>query len=335
MTIEARINGFAALGEKLGELTTGHHAELFLQAAAQNPWFTAENILRALEGVRHFLIRETLDQWLSRYSLPRQPKRVGLVMAGNIPLVGFHDFMAVLLCGHTAVIKMSSQDRVLPEKIAAMLVAINPAFGAQINFVDTLPGVDAVIATGSDNSARYFKKYFRDIPHIIRQNRTSVAVLDGSESLAELQGLGEDMFSFFGLGCRNVAKVYLPAGYDLAKLPDALQDFAGIANHPKYFNNYEYNKAIYLVNQVPHLDTGFALFKEDQAIVSPLAVVYYQTYESLPQLAGMLQLHENKLQCIVSKVDPGLPTVPFGKAQRPAIDDYADNIDTMAFLTRL
>ncbi len=335
MTIEERIAGFATLGQQLRELPATTKDDLFARAGNRNPWFTPDNITLALTGIGQFLDHDTLTNWLNRYSLTNEAKNIGLVMAGNIPLVGFHDFMSVLLAGHRAHIKLSSQDNVLPTAVIDLLLTINPAFAGQIHIVDLLPKLEAVIATGSDNSARYFKKYFRDIPHIIRQNRTSAAVIDGTETAAELQLLGNDIFSFFGLGCRNVAKIFIPKGYDINLIAEALQGFAEVGNHAKYFNNYEYNKAIYLVNKVPHYDTGFVLFKEDQALASPLAVVYYEEYDTIDGLHDTLQLHRDKLQCIVSKTEPGQPTVAFGQAQLPAIDDYADGVDTMAFLTQL
>ena len=216
-----------------------------------------------------------------------------------------------------------------------MLVKINPKFNEQVLIVDKLSGVEAVIATGSDNSARYFKKYFKDIPHIIRHNRTSIAVLVGNETAEELQLLGDDIFNYFGLGCRNVAKIYIPAGYDMKLLLDALEGNNEVINHPKYFNNYEYNKAIYLVNKTPHLDTGYALFTENSAAVSPLAVVYYEEYSDEQQLLGKIETYNDKIQCIISKSTLMKGTIPLGKSQLPEIDDYADNIDTMSFLCNI
>lgn len=336
MTKEERVVGFHTLGEAIQQLTAEEKEDLFLQTAHENPWFTFENIERSLKGVQQFLNEATLNAWLYQYALPNKTRQIGLIMAGNIPLVGFHDFLCVLISGHVANIKMSSQDTVLLNAIIDILTRINPDFGAQITIIDRLPAVEAVIATGSDNSARYFEKYFKDVPHIIRKNRTSVAVLDGHETAQDLQLLGYDIFSYFGLGCRNVAKIFIPKGYDMTLLLDALQDHQNIFNHPKYFNNYEYNKAIYLVNRTPHLDCGFAIFKEDQGLVSPLAVVYYEEYTNPEQLQAKLNLDADKLQCVVGSANlPNTITIPFGKSQLPEIDDYADNVDTMAFLCGL
>jgi len=336
MTIKNRVAGFCTLGKALRDLDLTTKTELLSHASAKNAWFTHQNIEMAMNGILQFLDKRILEQWLAGYNLPTQQKKVGLVLAGNIPLVGFHDFMSVLLAGHTAIIKPSSQDKVLLEFISNKLVEINPEFKEQIVFVDRLANIDAVIATGSDNSSRYFKKYFKDIPHIIRKNRTSVAILSGEESKETLQLLGNDIFSYFGLGCRNVAKIYIPEGYDITALLDTLENNKDIQNHSKYFNNYEYNKAIYLVNKVDHLDTGYALFRQNTDLISPLSVVYYEEYQNMNQLTGKLELYRDKLQCVVSNtLLNGTATIPIGQSQFPKIDDYADNIDTMEFLCDL
>ena len=335
MTKEERIAGFAKLAQAISQLGTNPQAELFSKAANANPWFTQDNIEQAINGIVHFLRPATLSDWLSNYQLPQITKKIGIIMAGNIPLVGFHDLLCVIMTGHKAVIKISSQDNILLPAVLEMLLKINPKFDEQVLIVDKLSGVEAVIATGSDNSARYFKKYFKNIPHIIRQNRTSIAVITGNETAEELQLLGDDIFNYFGLGCRNVAKIYVPSGYDMRLLLDALEGNDEVINHSKYFNNYEYNKAIYLVNKTPHLDTGYVLFTESSAAVSPLAVVYYEQYSDKQQLLAKLATHSHKIQCIVSQSTLIEEAIPLGKSQFPEIDDYADNIDTMSFLCNL
>ena len=335
MTKDERIAGFAELAETISQFDSGYKDELFSKSTNTNPWFTSNNIEQALNAIVHFLTPASMSAWLDNYHPAHESKQVGIVMAGNIPLVGFHDFLSVLLAGHKAVIKLSSQDNMLLPVIIEILDKINPLFGEQIVVVDKLTGIDAVIATGSDNSARYFKKYFKDIPHIIRHNRTSVAVLNGHESVVDLQLLGDDIFSYFGLGCRNVAKIFVPTGYDMKLLLDALEEHHEVINHPKYFNNYEYNKAIYLVNKTPHLDTGYALFTQSSAMVSPLAVIYYDEYSDEQQLNSTLVDYADKIQCIVSNSLINVETIPIGKSQLPDIDDYADNIDTMSFLCNL
>lgn len=335
MTKEERIAGFTQLALGISRLDSGEKEELFIKVANNNPWFTSENIDQALDGMAYFLTPKTLSEWLGNYNLPRESKKIGIVMAGNIPLVGFHDFLSVVIAGHKAVIKLSSQDKVLFPAVLEMLLKINPNFSEQISIVDKLTDVDGVIATGSDNSSRYFKKYFQGMPNIIRKNRTSVAVLSANESRDELELLGDDIFSYFGLGCRNVAKIFVPQGYDMKVLLEALEKNSEVINHSKYFNNYEYNKAIYLVNSTPHLDTGYALFTQSREIVSPLAVIYYEEYNDLIMLKETLELSADKIQCIASNIDLIEGAVPLGKSQLPEIDDYADNVDTMAFLCSL
>ena len=241
----------------------------------------------------------------------------------------------MVLAGHNAVIKLSSQDEVLPKHIFSLLLKINPDIQKQIKVVDRLSGLDGVIATGSDNTSRYFKKYFKDIPHIIRKNRVSIAVLNGAETSKDLALLGNDIFGYFGLGCRNVAKIYVPKEFNFISLLDSLESHKQVIDHNKYFNNYEYNKAIYLVNKTEHLDNGFALFTKTSDIISPLAVVYYEHYENEQQLLKIIQLNQAKIQCIVGNGALSQANIPIGQAQFPKIDDYADGVDTMAFLCNL
>ncbi len=335
MTQEDRINSLANLGDFLKNLPAQEKEDICSLAAAKNAWFTKENIALAIDGVVHYLNRAHLNNWSRLYHQPAAIKNVGIIMAGNIPLVGFHDLLSVLVAGHKAVIKLSSQDNVLPTFLINTLLKIDDRFDPHIEIVEKIAAVDAVIATGSDNSSRYFKKYFGDKPNIIRQNRTSIAVISGNESEDELKMLGNDIFSYFGMGCRNVSKLYIPKGYDLTQLIPHLESHQDIRNHPKYFNNYEYNKAIYLVNRVDHLDNGFALFRETTDLVSPLAVIYYQEYSSLNELEHFISENSDKLQCIVSNELSFPGSVEFGRTQYPDLQDYADKVDTLAFLVGL
>jgi hypothetical protein len=336
MTLKNRIAAFAALGQIIQKLSEEEINTLYRRASAHNNWFTLENIRLALQGIGNYLEEEKLEQWLSAYDLPEQntdPKKVGIVMAGNIPMAGFHDFLSVLITGHALYAKPSSQDPVLIPYLANELLEIEPRFREKINFSDKLSGMEAMIATGSDNSSRYFNYYFSKIPHIIRKNRSSCAILDGTESSEALEELGRDITQYYGLGCRNVSKLYVPEGYEFRPLFESLQQYEYMRDHHKFANNYDYNKAIYLVNSVPHLDTGFMLFREENALVSPISVVYYETYRSSQALKERLQEQEEKLQCVVG----GHPAagVPFGKAQQPELWDYADGVNTIAFLDSL
>ncbi|MCP4459495.1 MAG: acyl-CoA reductase [Cytophagales bacterium] len=331
MTLSDRLYAFTQLGEKIKNLNLDELTILTQSAKARNGWFTHENIARSLQGITHLLRDEKLKEWVSVYRLePEVPKIVGIIMAGNIPMVGFHDLLCVLLSGNIAAIKMSSQDEVLILQMIDWIIEIEPRFKKNIDVREKLDRVDAVIATGSDNTARYFEYYFRKQPHIIRKNRASIAILDGTETGKELKALGEDIFTYFGLGCRNMAKVFTPRGFDLTSVFPHFDDFKEVINHHKYRNNYDYYKAILLVNKTPHLDTGCLLINTTTDLVSPTGILYHQEYESKKQLLSVLKLQEDKIQCIV-----GHDYIPFGQAQSPDPWDYADGVDVMGFLENL
>ena len=336
MELSHRIDAFAQLGQNLLHIPEADKEVLYHRARAKNAWFTFESIDSAFAGLQLFLQEDRLKQWTAGYGLqPEQARRVGLVMAGNIPMVGFHDFLSVLISGHHVLAKTSHQDPVLIPWLAEQLVRIAPEFGPAVTFAERLNGMEAVIATGSNNSSRYFDYYFSKYPHIIRKNRTSVAVLSGQESAEELAALGRDIFAYFGLGCRNVSKFLVPPHYDFKPLLDALQPFAPVLDHHKYSNNYDYYKSIYLVNQEPHLDTGFLLLKEEEAFASPLSVVYYQTYRDEAELALLLAAHREQIQCTVAAGSALPDALPPGQTQEPELWDYADGVDTLAFLDNL
>jgi hypothetical protein len=335
MTLEQRIVAFSRLGDHLRQMSTEGFDSLSESARLENPWFTNENIRKALDGVMLFLEEDKLRKWSSSYVFDTtNPKTVALVMAGNIPLVGFHDFLCVLISGHKAQIKLSSKDSKLLLYLIKHLIWLEKEFEVCIDIKEgKLENFDAVIATGSDNSARYFQQYFEKYPHIIRKNRTSVAILTGEESVEDFKSLGTDVFSYFGLGCRNVSKLYVPTGYTFIKLLDNWQSFQEIIHHHKYCNNYDYQKSIVLVNKVPFLDNGFVLLQENDKLVSPISVLYYEFYSSDEDLRKKLKNHEEKIQCIVG--DGTLSTIPFGKTQSPELWDFADKIDTLKFLEEL
>jgi len=257
-------------------------------------------------------------------------------MAGNLPLVGFHDLLCVLLSGHVAVLKLSSSDNVLMKFVVQCLVELNPAWAERIIISENkLDAFDAVIATGSNNSSRYFDYYFARYPHIIRKNRHSIAVINGDETDDELRALADDIFLYYGLGCRNVSLLCLPKGYEAASLLSYFSSYASHVNHTKYFNNYEYFKAINIINNIPFLDNGFVLLQESNRLSSPIGTVHYMFYESLSEMISYTETLQNDLQCVVSHL-PELPNaVLFGRSQFPALNDYADNIDTMRFLSEL
>lgn len=335
MTLDQRISAFVKLGNHLANLSQEGFDSLALHARLENPWFTEENVKRSLTGISRYLEEAKLKQWTSAYSLnPREPKTVALVLAGNIPLVGFHDLLSVLISGHRAQIKLSSKDSRLIPYLIKHLIWLEPEFEKMITIKETkLEGFDAVIATGSDNSARYFEFYFGKYPNIIRKNRTSVVVLTGQETTENIEALGEDIFSYFGLGCRNVSKAFVPEGYDLTKLLSSWDRYKDIIHHHKYCNNYDYQKSILLVNSVPFLDNGFILLQQNERLVSPISVLYYEYYRDQTDLETKLNRDADKIQCMVGNEKPA--TVPFGSAQYPDVWDYADNVDTLKFLENL
>lgn len=302
--------------------------QLIRKEVVLNPWFTESSVRFSLASLGEMLREETLISFAGRYVPASKPKRVAIIMAGNIPLVGFHDLMCVLLSGNKAICKLSSSDaRLLPAFIGLMY-----QWDAEIReFLECAPGPvkapEAVIATGSDNSAGYFEQYFGKYPHIFRRNRTSVAVLDGSETPAELTALGEDMFRYFGLGCRNVSRIFVPESYDLNHIFEAIVGYGEIINHHKYANNYDYNRTVYLMNKVPFLDNNFCLLREEDDLFSPLSVFYTSRYRNKSEVTAFLDKNASSVQTVV-----GHGYTSFGAAQRPAIDDFADGIDTMKWL---
>lgn len=334
--LKERIRAFAALGHRINSLAPQDREELINRAGQSNSWFTKESVELSLQGISKFLNEETLILWTSSYNLNHgREKKVGIAMAGNIPLVGFHDFLSVLISGHRLLARLSSQDKFLPTRLAEMLIEIEPRWKDYIRFQDRLNEAEAMIATGSDNTARYFEYYFRNIPHIIRKNRSSCAVIMGEEQDEHLKVLATDVFSYFGLGCRNVSKLYLPEEYDLTRLMRAWEFRQDLVNHHKYANNYDYQKSIMLVNGTPFLDNGCVMITKSESLVSPISVVYYEYYKDQQDLKSKLSVQAEKLQCVVSANGWLEGSIPFGKAQSPDVWDYADGVDTLKFLSAL
>lgn len=309
--------------------------ETITLAGHHNGWFTEENILFALDGWADQLTQEKLSDWLSAYTLEtNKTKTVAIIMAGNIPLVGFHDFLAVLITGNKVLAKLSSNDKVLLPLIAKYLIAIEPSLKDKIIFTEEmLKNFDAIIATGSNNTARYFEHYFGKKPHIIRRNRNSIAVLTGDENSNELQALGEDIFRYYGLGCRSVSKLFVPKGYDFDAFFKAIFDYNLIIQKAKYANNYDYNKAVYLMSEFKILENGFLMLKEDESYASPIASLFYEHYDSSEELKERLLKEEEKIQCIVSS-NFMVNETSFGTTQKPNLSDYADGVDTVDFLLK-
>lgn len=337
-----QFEGNEAAGEEnsLNDLYYEEFQKLIETVNIYNPWYTPVSVRNAVAAISENLTEKKLESWLSPYRAQLDRKkalRVAVIMAGNIPLVGFHDMLCVLMSGNKFVGKLSSDDKLLLPFISKVLVSIEPRFAGYIEFTeDRLKTPDAVIATGSNNSARYFEYYFGKYPHIIRQNRNSVAVLTGKESVSELRALGRDIFQYYGLGCRNVSKVFVPRGYNFDAFYSSIVDFGELTANNKYMNNYEYNRTVYLMSSDPSLlDNNFLLLKEDAGYSSPVGVLFYEFYDSISELNLRLQQEQEQIQCIVSGSSDIKNALPFGKAQCPGLEDYADGIDTMRFLSTL
>ena len=310
--------------------------DLIALSQSHNGWYTKEQVYFAIQSWAEALTEYNLTNWLAAYDLNEiDTKTVGLILAGNIPLVGFHDFLSVLISGHQVVVKTSSNDQHLLPFLANYLIAIEPDLKNKITFIDgKLENFNAVIATGSNNTARYFEYYFKDKPSIIRKSRNSVAVLNGQETTAQLIALGDDIFRYFGLGCRNVSKLFVPKGYDFSKFFEAIFEYQDVIHYEKYANNYDYNKAVFLMSNFKLLDNGFLTIKEDSSHASPISSVFYEFYDNLEEVENRLVADQDHIQCIVSS-DLVKNSIPFGTTQKPKLWDYADGIDTIAFLTKI
>ena len=345
MDLKERIKGFEVLGNFLRKFPDGDDKQtriledIAVNDHIYNPWFTEENIRKSIQAIGDSITPEKLEKWISGYPQLKKEKpgkKIGVITAGNIPLVGFHDFISVLISGHQFYGKLSSKDNRLLQFVADFLMDYNPDFKHLIFFEENqLKSFDAIIATGSNNTSRYFDYYFGKYPNIIRKNRNSLAILNGSESTEDIQLLADDIFSYFGLGCRNVSKLLVPNNYCFDNFFNYIEHYREIYNHNKYANNFDYNKSIYLMNQIQHFDNGFVLLKEDQGLSSPISVVYFDYYENLNRVKDYLQLNKEQIQCIASNLDISEDVVPLGKTQQPELWDYADNVDTVAFLSAI
>ncbi len=303
-----------------------------------NPWFTGESVSLALKGIAKYLEPGSLHHWQSSYQKRiSSAKTVGIIMAGNIPVVGFHDLVCCYLTGHRALIKPSSQDELLIKLLVDLLFEIDPVATDSLRFVSQLHAndVDAIIATGSDNSTRYFEYHFQQLPALIRSNRTSLAVISGDEPDIQLQLLGHDIYSYFGRGCRNVSKVMFPEGFDIGQFNEILQPYGRILENTRYSDNYRYQKALHQIQNLPHIDTGFSLLAPSTSIVAPLSVLYYDNYQNQDQLDQVILTNRHKIQCIASDRGWYQDSHSFGTLQFPEPWDYADGVDTVAFLLGL
>lgn len=339
MNLAERLAALVALGKYIQQ-DSPERERAIRQSYQHNGWFTPANSLLALENIAQaFLQKEALENWVGHYPVLQEEKTgktVGLVLAGNIPAVGFHDVLCCFVAGHKALIKYSDKDKFLIPYLLEGLKKQDERTAAYFEVVPVLKNFDGVIATGSNNSALYFKQYFEKYPHIIRQNRNAVAVLTGEEQEEDFLDLGKDIFTYFGLGCRSVSKLYVPQGYDFVPLLKALDQYKDIHQHNKYRNNYDYNRSIYYINNVPHLLNDCLMLLEDQSLLSRISSLHYEEYEDKDSLEQELKARAAEIQCVVSQEAVGeLAIVPLGESQLPRLNDYADGVDTMSFLTSL
>jgi len=352
ISIQNRITAFAKLGDFLSQFSVDNiikkdnieHNEIFFHgflhqikiAQENNSWFTKENILFALNSWSKSLTESNLNNFTKEEDLNNiTPKNVAIIMAGNVPLVGFHDFLSVLISGHAVVVKQSSDDKHLLPFLAKYLEYIEEGFKGKITFTEKkLTDFDAVIATGSDNTARYFEYYFKNKPNIIRKSRNSVAVITGKETEDDFIKLSDDVFQYFGLGCRSVSKLYVPKNYNFDTFFTGMYAKKEIINNAKYANNYDYNKAVYLMSLFDLLENGFLMIKEDESYASPIATLFYEYYDNEIDLKIKLHQDKEKIQCIVAK-DFIENEIDFGQTQHPQLTDYADGVNTLTFLASI
>ncbi len=348
MNLETKKNVFVTLGRFLNQFAEGNsikdssipNNDLFFDdfeklihlSQSHNGWYTPEQVYFSIQSWAKALTPANLNQWTASYDFTtNQTKTIALILAGNIPLVGFHDFISVLISGHNVLVKTSSDDQYLLPFLTKYIIAIAPELEQKITFVSgKLENFDAVIATGSNNTARYFEYYFKDKPSIIRKNRNSVAILNGEETKEQLIALGEDIFRYFGLGCRNVSKLFVPKEYSFDRFFEAVFEYQNVIHYEKYANNYDYNKAVFLMSNYQLLDNGFLTLKEDSSYASPISSVFYEYYDNLNEIENRLQKDTDKIQCVVSN-NLTQNSIPFGQTQHPQLWDYADNIDTISF----
>jgi predicted SnoaL-like aldol condensation-catalyzing enzyme len=351
MLLENRINAFVELGKFLSQFKREGiikndsvlYNDLFFEplkmlidrAKESNPWFTKDNVLFSIDSWAKLLNKKELTEWVKEYKINEiNPKTIAVIMAGNIPLVGFHDFLSVLISDHNIQIKLSSNDKFLLPLIAKYIEKVEQEFKNKIYFVDKLNNYDAVIATGSDNTARYFDYYFGKYPNIIRKNRNGVAVLSHNDTTRDLEKLGEDIFRYFGLGCRSVSKIFIPKGFDFDTFFKAVYKYKDVINYKKYENNYTYNKAVFLMSNFKLLENGFLVLKEDLSFASPIATLFYEYYDDFEAIQNKIKENQDKIQVIVSKLSIDNAT-NFGETQNPKLYDYADGIDTIKFLQQV
>ena len=337
MNISDKINALQVLGKKITNFDDPELKTAINNAYFENNWFSFENIKKAITNIGQWLNKDVLNMWIDQYHINEKPsnKKVGIIMAGNIPLVNLHDVICCFLSGNIAICKLSGKDQILMNHILDLLYSIDPRTKSLIYINEQFNDIDAIIATGSDNSFRYFDYYFGKYPHIFRKNRNSIAILSGDETPEDYKLLGKDIFDYYGLGCRNVSKVFLPKDYKVSTFMDNISSFNHVIENNKYKNNFDYNLSIYLLNREQHWHNDFLIMKECNYIASPCAVLFFEFYENIDALKKKIYKDKDKIQCLVSNDKCLDKAIPYGKTQEPKVSDYPDNIDTMDFLINI
>jgi acyl-CoA reductase-like NAD-dependent aldehyde dehydrogenase len=337
LQFQKRLNAFQELEKQIvHSLTNGDFDAIIEQQSIKNKWFTKENCRFALQAIVKMLDEKSIGTFFQKYqhefTKEHKLQKIAVISAGNIPCAAFHDFFCILISGNQFIGKLSKQDALLLPFIVEKLVKIAPEFAEKIVFVEKLPKFDKIIATGSNNSARYFEYYFKETPMLLRKNRNSVAILTHNETDEDLRKLAIDVFQYFGLGCRSVSKIYVPKNYNLEKLINIFQEESqSLLFHNSYVNNYEYHRAIFALNKTPFYDGSSFLFAQNQSWASPISVIYFDEYETITEVLAQIQNHKNEIQCVVSNDVAVENRISFGDTQFPSLFDYPDNEDILLF----
>ena len=333
MILKDRVIAFDKLKDIL--LQSNHKSlidSIIVEACDNNPWFTKSNVKYAFSSLVHMLNSDCLHSFSSSYSYSNSKKKIGVIVPSNIPLVGFYDFFCVLLTGNIFIGKLSTSNKILLPFIARLLCDFHPGFKKLIFFKDYLVDIDMLIVTGNDNTAQYFDYHYKRIPKLIRKHRISIGVINGGEEMTDYVKLSNDIFRYFGLGCRNVSKLFIPRNFDLNKLKEAFSQHQGVLSHSEYMDNYRYQKVLCQLNNIRCIDFENILLIESNKINSPISVLYYQYYDDISLLSNVFNKLDKSIQCLVSGDAVIVNSIHFGDAQKPTLYDFPDGVDVMKFI---